>query len=129
MTRTVAIYRFEGTSKAKTTNAILFVNEKTGLQTWLPLRCIEVKFTGPNFKCQVMIPDWLSAKLTWKQGEQKKENPYIGCDYGNLMEERMVLSEHLDYIAKHTPEYVALYARLQQMNEAVRLIEERAVAA
>jgi hypothetical protein len=122
MTRTVAYYNFEGTSKAKTANAILFQNEATGMETWLPTRVVSVRFIGPNYRVRVSIPDWLSCKLDWKEPVVKPKNPYIGADVGNMMEERMVMNEQLDYIAKGTPEYIALVNRIRLIDEAAALV-------
>lgn len=46
-------------------------------------------------------------------------NPYIGCDYGNLMEERMVLDEMVDYTDDHA--LAADYnRRISMIDEAVK---------
>ena len=123
MTRTVAYYNFEGTSKAKTANAILFHNDTTGQEVWLPTRVVSYRFIGPNFRVRVSIPDWLSSKLTWKSPTVKPKNPYVGCDVGNMMEERMVLDEQLGYIAKDTPSYLELVNRIRLIDEAVALAQ------
>lgn len=105
--RTVAFYSIDGISKAKTNKAILVQRNDGGTEAWIPLSCASVKFTGPDFRVTVSVPDWLFSKISWKQPvpyEKKvkqvvqqpiQKNPYIGTDYGNMMEERMVLDERL----------------------------------
>lgn len=71
------------------------------------------------------------AKAQKAQMAQAADNPYIGADIGNLMEERMVLLEQLDACqqdaytdpegAEREAELIA--ARLRQINEAVRQAE------
>jgi hypothetical protein len=120
--RTVTYYNLEGTSKAKTRQAILFQNEKTGLQAWFPLRIVSYRFIGPDFRVRISVPDWLLSKVDWKEPVVKPTNPYIGADVGNMMEERMVLLEQLDYIAKGSPEYLGLVNRIRLIDEAAALV-------
>jgi len=98
---TVTYYRIRGVSKAKTAKAILFQREKDGLQSWLPTRIVKVQFTDAEYHCEVSAPDWFLRKVEWKEPveytpKEKPTNPYLGSDYGNLMEEKMVLEEKLD---------------------------------
>lgn len=114
--RTVAFYSVDGVSKAKTAKAIL-VQRDDGKEAWIPLSTATVKFTGPNYKVRVSVPDWLFSKISWKSpsvyvkkpvpvdptpavtaAPVVKNNPYIGMDYGNMMEESMVLSEMLGHL-------------------------------
>ena len=102
--RTVAFYSVDGVSKAKTPKAIL-VQRDDGKEAWIPMSQASVRFTGPNYKVRVSVPDWFYGKIVWKHptAYEKKAvapvkpagNPYIGMDYGNMMEESMVLSEML----------------------------------
>lgn len=118
--RTVSFYSIDGVSKAKTAKAIL-VSRQDGKEAWIPLSSASVKFTGPNYQVRVSVPDWLYSKISWKTAvayvkkavntvavaeekvvqnpvaAPKKENPYIGMDFGNMMEEQMVLSEMLSH--------------------------------
>lgn len=115
--RTVAFYSIDGVSKAKTAKAIL-VQRQDGKEAWIPMSSASVKFTGPNYKVRVSVPDWLFSKISWKNptafvrkavsvsttpapvvttAPVAKKNPYIGMDYGNMMEESMVLSEMLSH--------------------------------
>lgn len=122
--RTVAFYSIDGVSKAKTQKAIL-VQRGDGQEAWIPLSQASVRFTGPNFRVRVSVPDWFFNKISWKQPvpyvkktaapvsvktgkpaepseplantKKKMNNPYVGMDFGNMMEEQMVLSEMLDH--------------------------------
>ena len=119
MGRTVAYYNIFGTSKAKTDKAILVLNEQ-GLQAWMPLRVVQVKFIGKEYQVKVTVPDWLYNKISWKPAEEYKPksvttNPYIGQDIGNIMEEMMVLQEM-------QPPGVA--KTLQLMQEAIDIAQE-----
>jgi hypothetical protein len=60
-----------GTSKAKTTKAVLFENAE-GLQAWIPLSVASVKFIGSNYEVRVTAPDWFVNKISWKKPE-----PYV----------------------------------------------------
>lgn len=115
--KTVTIYHIDGVSKAKTSKAILIQRNDGGTEAWIPLSCVSVKFTGPNYKVRVSVPDWLFSKISWKQptpfqkkvqqvmagkppepvAATQKKNPYVGCDVGNMLEERMVLEEKLSH--------------------------------
>jgi len=88
--QTVAFYTLHGHSKAKTAKAIL-LEDKSGHTAWIPTSIASVKFTGPNYKVEVVIPDWFHRKISWKA--PVIENPKVGEDIGNLMEEKMVLEE------------------------------------
>lgn len=103
--RTVAFYSVDGVSKAKTPKAIL-VQRDDGKEAWIPMSQASVRFTGPNYKVRVSVPDWFYGKIVWKNPTAYEKqavapvskpagNPYIGMDYGNMMEESMVLSEML----------------------------------
>lgn len=116
--RTVSFYSIDGVSKAKTAKAIL-VSRQDGQEAWIPLSSASVKFTGPDYKVRVSVPDWLYNKISWKRPvamatiskktsepqvrsepvavAKKLSNPYIGMDFGNMMEEQMVLSEMLSH--------------------------------
>lgn len=109
--RTVSFYSIDGVSKAKTAKAIL-VSRQDGKEAWIPLSTASVKFVGRDYKVHVSVPDWLYSKIAWKQPvpyvkkaqpvqpvvqKQIQKNPYIGTDYGNMMEERMVLEEQLSH--------------------------------
>ena len=109
--RTVTMYSIDGVSKAKTAKAIL-VSRPQGDEAWIPLSSASVRFTGPNYKVRVSVPGWLYSKISWKRPVERSEkapepsappkiskpnNPYIGMDFGNMMEEQMVLSEMLSH--------------------------------
>ena len=110
--RTTSFYAVDGVSKAKTAKAIL-IQRADGKEAWIPMSQASVRFTGPNYKVRVSVPDWFYGKIVWKNPTAfvKKEtapvapvtpvapkmNPYIGMDFGNMMEESMVLSEMLSH--------------------------------
>ena len=113
--RTTSFYAVDGVSKAKTAKAIL-IQRADGKEAWIPMSQASVRFTGPNYKVRVSVPDWFYGKIVWKNPTAfvKKEtapvtpvapvapvvpktNPYLGMDFGNMMEESMVLSEMLSH--------------------------------
>ena len=62
-----------------------------------------------------------------KRGCMKQTaNPYIGCDYGNMMEERMVLMEIYDSLDETDSEdanrQAELGKRIAMINEAAKLL-------
>ena len=141
--RTVAFYSIDGTSKAKTAKAILV--SANGKEAWLPLRFTSVKFVGKDYKVRVSVPDWLYNKIDWKIPSEplvvpKKKNPYVGSDYGNMMEERMILDEMLareeyEYgmyqdsddeptLAEMAKAIDALKLRLKQIDEALVIAQK-----
>lgn len=111
MTQTVTIHTIYGVSKAKTDKAILVEIEDNGgkVQSWIPLSVASVRFIGRNFEVKVSVPGWFFRKISWKTpapyvpkakvAPAPKPAPvsssYAGNDYGNLMEERMILNEIL----------------------------------
>lgn len=113
--QTTTIHYIEGFSKAKTAKAILVHRPDVGDEAWIPMSYATVRFTGPNFRVRVTVPGWLFRKIAWKApapyvkkvAEVVKpaaavpaapKNPYVGMDYGNMMEEQMVLSEKLSHM-------------------------------
>lgn len=139
--RTVAFYSIDGVSKAKTAKAILVA--ANGKEAWLPLRFTMVKFTGPDYKVRVSVPDWLYNKINWKTPEapaapKKPTNPYIGTDYGNMMEELMVLNEMLDHEEREYglyqdsddfPKLEQWAKEIAELKKRIALINEAAAAA
>ena len=128
--RTVAFYSIDGTSKAKTAKAILV--SANGKEAWLPLRFTSVKFVGKDYKVRVSVPDWLYNKIDWKIPSEplvvpKKKNPYVGSDYGNMMEERMVLDEMLAHEEREYGLYQDSddFPRLEQWAKEIAELKKR----
>lgn len=114
--QTTTIHYIDGFSKAKTAKAILVNRPDFGDEAWIPLSYASVRFTGPNYRVRVSVPGWLFRKISWKAPTPRPQaqtnvtkaaaivapepvkNPYIGMDYGNMMEEQMVLGEHLSHL-------------------------------
>ena len=66
MMRTTVLFSLRGFSKAKTAKAILFEDMKNGHTAWIPTSVASVKFIGPDFKVEVVVPDWFYRKISWK---------------------------------------------------------------
>lgn len=66
--RTVAFYSMDGVSRAKTAKAVLFECARGSgtYMAWIPLSVCTLKFTGPDFKARVSVPDWMYNKISWK---------------------------------------------------------------
>lgn len=112
--QTTTIHYIDGVSKAKTAKAILVNRPAFGDEAWIPLSFASVRFTGPNYQVRVSVPGWLFRKISWKAPTPRPQsnvakaaavvapaavkNPYIGMDYGNMMEEQMILSEKLSHL-------------------------------
>jgi len=66
--RTVAIYTIDGVSKAKTAKAVLFecFRGTAKYTAWIPLSVCTLKFTGPEYKARLSVPDWMYNKISWK---------------------------------------------------------------
>lgn len=104
--QTVTFHTIQGLSKAKTDKAILLEIEDNGakVQSWIPLSVAAVKFVGKDYRVQVTVPGWFFRKISWKAPVPfipkakpvAPKNPYIGMDYGNMMEEQMILAEQID---------------------------------
>lgn len=141
--QTTTIHHIDGYSKAKTAKAILV--SAHGKDAWIPMSYATVRFTGPNYKVRVTVPGWLFRKISWKDPvsytkntdtPKNPANPYIGTDYGNMMEEQMVLNEMLihkefQYDMYHEPadestlkemadEINGIKARLKMIDEAAK---------
>lgn len=141
--RTVAFYKILGVSKAKTAKAVLVANAANGKEAWLPLRFTSVRFIGPNYKVEVSVPDWLYNKISWKAPEapaapKKITNPYIGSDYGNMMEELMILNEmlaHQEYEygmyqdSDDEPTLNNMSKEIDELKKRIAMINEAAQAA
>ncbi|NBO27376.1 MAG: hypothetical protein EBU96_11440 [Actinobacteria bacterium] len=78
------------------------------------------------------VPDWFFNKITWKPAasfapKAKPANPYIGADVGNMMEERMVLSEMYDSLdetnSDDAAELAGIAKKLRMIEEAVALAQ------
>lgn len=128
--KTVVLYNIEGVSKAKTAKAVLLFDPKTNKQAWIPLSIATVKFIGPDYAVKVTVPDWFFNKIAWKDETPyikptKPTNPYVGADVGNMMEERMVLTEMYDSLDETSEDDVeeqeALAKRIKLIDEAVAL--------
>lgn len=115
--QTTTIHYIDGFSKAKTAKAILVNRPDFGDEAWIPLSFASVRFTGPNYQVRVSVPGWLFRKISWKAPTPRPQsnvakaaavvapaadtvtkNPYIGMDYGNMMEEQMILNEQLSHM-------------------------------
>ncbi len=137
--RTVSFYSIDGVSKAKTAKAILV--SAHGKEAWLPLRFASVKFTGPNYQVRVSVPDWLYNKINWKTPEvvekapeapaapKKPTNPYVGMDYGNMMEELMILNEILAHEEREYGMYQDSddFPKLEQWAKEIAELKKRIV--
>ncbi len=130
--RTVALYNIFGVSKAKTAKAVLLHETTTDRMAWIPLSVASVKFIGTDYKVKVTVPDWFFNKIAWKTAasfapKAKPDNPYIGADVGNMMEERMVLTEIYDSLdetnSDHAAELAGIAKRLRMIEEAVALAQ------
>ncbi len=127
MGQTVALYSIDGVSKAKTAKAILVFEPRMNKEAWIPLTVASVRFVNKNFGVRVTVPGWFFGKIQWKEPSNyvrketpaKPANPYIGADYGNMMEERMVLDE----IVSNQPnsDNTKLLARIAMIDEAAKL--------
>lgn len=113
MSQTTTLHTIFGVSKAKTDKAILVEIEDNGakVQSWIPLSVAAVRFIGRNFEVQISVPGWFFRKISWKTpapyvpkakaapapkvAAAPVSNSYAGNDYGNLMEEKMILEEIL----------------------------------
>lgn len=108
MGQTVTLHTIYGVSKAKTDKAMLLEIEENGapVQSWIPLSVASVKFIGKNFQVKVVVPGWFFRKISWKAPvpytpkakPAAPKNPYVGMDYGNMMEEQMILGEQLSHM-------------------------------
>lgn len=108
MGQTVTLHTIYGVSKAKTDKALLLEIEENGskVQSWIPLSVASVKFIGKDFQVKVVVPGWFFRKISWKAPvpytpkakSAAPKNPYVGMDYGNMMEEQMVLGEQLSHM-------------------------------
>lgn len=116
MGQTVSIWTLQGTSKAKTDKAILFLDARTGKQAWLPTSVTSIRFIDRNFGVKVTLPGWFVNKIQWKDPsefanrESKPKNPYVGSDVGNMLEEKMVLEE--------------MYGSTTDQNEKTKLLKK-----
>lgn len=144
MGQTVTLHTIYGVSKAKTDKALLLEIDDNGspVQSWIPLSVASVKFIGKDFQVKVVVPGWFFRKISWKApvpytpkaktvaptpapAPVTRQNPYIGSDVGNMLEEQMILGEQLSAYQEGAmgdgPEQDRM---MQDLSQRIKMISE-----